>query len=64
MATLSASARLEVKPIGGRIGALIEGVQLSGHANEAGEMPMQVNTSLRRRSADDIARVLLAAAGA
>jgi threonine aldolase len=42
--------------------AAAEGVQVSGHANEAGEMPMQVNTSLLRRSAEDVARVLLSAA--
>lgn len=35
MATLSASAKIEVKPIGGRIGALIEGVQLSGDLDDA-----------------------------
>jgi threonine aldolase len=44
--------------------AAAAGVQLVGHANDAGEFPVQVNTSLLRRPVDDVARVLLAAAGA
>ena len=43
--------------------AKTEGVVVHGHANEAGEWMLQVNTSLLRKPVDEVARVLLGAAG-
>jgi hypothetical protein len=36
-----------------------QGVVLGNHVNDAGELALQVNTSLLRRPVDEIARVLL-----
>lgn len=42
--------------------AAAAGVQVSAHANDAREFPMQVNTSLLRRAVDEVATILLSAA--